>query len=554
MKRLALCFVLLVAACGDDNITGSGGSSGAGGAGGSSGSGGSGGSGGGTGGSGGGTGGSGGTGGTGGTVAGASVTEHHNGGDRHGMYIANNMTQTAAMGLTLDTTFAPTYTGAVYAQPLFVDGGAGGTDMLIVATEANVIAAYNTANGAQVWTQTLGTPQPMPNGAEGANCGNISPLGITGTPAIDIASRTMYFDAMIRENNAAHHRIYAVSIDTGMPRANWPVDVGTTVRMGSLQFTPAPQNERGAVTLMGGSVFVPYGGHAGDCGAYHGWVVSVPTNNPMAPTGWATIDQEAGIWAHGGLANDGSHVYAVTGNGQGGSAWGNGEMLVRLGAAAAFSGNATDYWVPMNWQSLDAGDIDLGGSGAIVFDLPGSTPSAMLATFGKDGKVYLIDRNNMGGIGAPVASFQASTQEISNASVFYTTATGSYFAFAPHSPDNCGGVNGATLIAVKVTPGSPPTMQLAWCAAAGSGDGSPMVTTTDGTANAIVWAIGTEREGGGGDHRIHGFDGDTGAVVYGGGTATDQMSGTLRRFITPIVAKGRIFVAGDGKAYAFKTN
>src|SRR5690349_11360755 len=108
MKRLALCLALLVAACGDDNIGGSGGS-GAGGSGGSLGSGGgTGGSGGGTGGSGGGTGGSGGN-----TNAGGSVLEHHNGGNRQGMYTASNITKTAAMGITVDSTFAPTYTGAV---------------------------------------------------------------------------------------------------------------------------------------------------------------------------------------------------------------------------------------------------------------------------------------------------------------------------------------------------------------------------------------------------------------------------------------------------------
>jgi hypothetical protein len=545
MKRVALCFVLLAAACGDDIGTQA--SGGAGGAGGS------GGSGGGSGGSGGGTGGSGGgTGGSGGGNAGASVLEHHNGATRQGMYVAPNITKTAAMGMTLDTSFAPTYSGAVYAQPLFIDGGAGGTDMLIVATEANVVAAFNTANGAQIWSQTLGTPQPMPNGAENANCGNISPLGITGTPAVDIGSRTMYLDAMIRENNAAHHRIFALSIDDGSTKAGWPVDVGTTVHMGSMNFTPAPQNERGALTIAAGNVFVPYGGHAGDCGPYHGWVVSVPLNNPGAAAGWATIVEEAGIWAPGGLANDGTYVYAVTGNrptGLTGTTWQNSEMIVRLGAGAAFSGNPTDFWVPANWMSLDSGDTDISGSGAIIFDLSGSTPQALLAGFAKDGNIYLINRSNMGGIGAPVASFQAANAEIINASVYYTTPNGNYFGFATHSAtsQNCN-VTGATLGVVKVTAGNPPTMQAAWCAAPG-GRGSPMVSTTDGTNNAIVWAFSTN-ESGTSTNRLRGYDGDTGQMVFDSG----NVMGPIHRFGTPIVAKGRIFVAGDGKAYAFKTN
>src|SRR5262249_10992460 len=154
------------------------------------------------------------------------------------------------------------------------------------------------------------------------------PLGITGTPVIDMGSRTMYLDAMIRENNSAHHRIFALSIDDGSTKGGWPVDVGTTVHMGSMQFTPAPQNERGALALVNGYVYVPYGGHAGDCGDYHGWVVSVPVNNPAGAAGWATVDREAGIWAPGGIASDGTNVYAVTGNGAGAQMWGNGEMLV----------------------------------------------------------------------------------------------------------------------------------------------------------------------------------------------------------------------------------
>jgi len=206
----------------------------------------------------------------------------------------------------------------------------------------------------------------------------------------------------------------------------------------------------------------------------------------------------------------------------------------------------------MDWRTLDQGDTDLGGSGAIVFDLPGATPSALLATFGKDGNIYLSGRQNMGGIGAPLVSFNASSRSIINASVFYTTTTAPYLAFAPHDVVNCGGVTGASLVSVKLTAGNPPSIAAAWCAAVGAGRGSPMVTTTDGTANGIVWAVSTN-EGGTSTNRLYGFDADTGAPVYSATGAGNQM-GPLHRFITPIVAKGRIFVAGDGKAYAYKTN
>src|SRR5262249_49387680 len=158
--------------------------------------------------------------------------------------------------------------------------------------------------------------------------------------------RTMYLDAMIRENNAAHHRIFAPSVDDGTTRPGWPIDVSTKVAMGSMQFLSAPQNERGALSLVNGNLFVPYGGHSGDCGSYHGWVVSVPTDNPGLISGWATPAMAAGIWAPGGLSSDGTSVFAATGNAFGEITWAGGEMVGRFGPGASFSGNPVDYWAP----------------------------------------------------------------------------------------------------------------------------------------------------------------------------------------------------------------
>ena len=97
---------------------------------------------------------------------------------------------------------------------------------------------------------------------------------------------------------------------------------------------------------------------------------------------------------------------------------------------------------------------------------------------------------------------------------------------------------------MRITATAPPGVVTAWCANQ-HGLGSPMVTTTDGTAEAIVWSLGAE-----GDQRLHGFDGDTGQVVYAGGGAGDAL-GSVRRYQTPILAKGRIFVAADGAVRAF---
>lgn len=182
----------------------------------------------------------------------------------------------------------------------------------------------------------------------------------------------------------------------------------------------------------------------------------------------------------------------------------------------------------------------------MLVDVPGATPSALLVGLGKDGKIYLADRADLGGVGgpgAPVAVVQVASGAIINAAASYATALGTYVVFKGRGSACPAGQSG-DLTAVRIVPGSPPTVATAWCASQ-NGQGSPMVTTTDGSAEAIVWSVGAE-----GDQRLHGFDGDTGEVVFAGGGAGDVI-GPVRRFHTPILARGRIFVAADGAVVAF---
>ncbi|HET7506320.1 MAG TPA: hypothetical protein VFK02_35115 [Kofleriaceae bacterium] len=475
---------------------------------------------------------------------GASVLELHAAPSRAGAYVDAAFTRAAAATLHRDTTFTATYSGAAFAQALYLDRG-GAHDLVIAATEANEVSAFD-PTGAMVWRAELGTPQPMPNPAEAADCGNINPLGITGTPVIDPGSGTLYLDAMIHDGGAAHHRIFALAVDTGATRPGWPVDVGAALAGGATPFVPAAENQRGGLTLVGGTVYVPYGGHYGDCGHYRGWIVAVPADRPAALTAFATTSTQAGAWTPGGVSSDGTSVFAVFGNGEGSTTWAHSDAILRFGAGATFSGSIRDYWAPTNWQQLDSTDKDLAGP-AMPLDLPGATPAALLVAFGKDGNVYLLARDDLGGITAPVAQLHAATAEILNTPTLYRTANGTYVAFRAHGAPGCPGLTGASsLVAVKIAPGTPPQLSLAWCAGTGSA-GSPIATTTDGTSDPIVWVVGAE-----GDQRLHGYDGDTGAVVFAGGGAGDAMASTSR-FITPIVARGRIFVAADGQLHAFTT-
>ena len=126
------------------------------------------------------------------TQAQVNVTQEHNHISRDGLYVDSAFTRTAAANLRRDLNFDGTILGSVYAQPLYVENGPGGAAMIIVGTESNHMYALNASTGRPIWDRFVGAPV-----TSGLPCGNISPLGITGTPVVDLASRSLFFDAMI---------------------------------------------------------------------------------------------------------------------------------------------------------------------------------------------------------------------------------------------------------------------------------------------------------------------------------------------------------------------
>lgn len=477
--------------------------------------------------------------GAGGAVSvGASVLQYHKNATRDGVYVDAAFTKANVAKIHVDSSFAGTLAGPKYAQPLYLEGGPGGKDLVIAATERNEVVAFDAANGSIVWQKTLAQPAARSD----LPCGNIDPMGITGTPAIDAASHTLFVDAMTMDSGSPKHKVFAISTDDGSTKAGWPVDVSATAKANGVAFESAPQGERGALLVQNGYVYVPYGGHYGDCGNYHGWVVGISMTNPAAPpVAWATRARAGGIWAPGGIASDGQSLYVATGNTFGATTWSDGEAIIRLGPNLAASPATTDYFAPSNWAQLDSGDVDLGGSNPIVFDVPGATPTELVMGLGKDGNVYLLNRKNLGGVGTALASAHVSRDLIINGAVAYATAQGTYVAFKGTGIGCPTGTSGR-VTALKIGASSPPTISVAWCSGP-PGAGSPMVTTTDGKSNAVVWWIAAENDG-----RLVAFDGDTGTVL----SAVALPS--VRRLATPIAAKGRIFAATDTGIVALSMN
>ncbi len=474
--------------------------------------------------------------------AGQSVLERNNHPSRDGHFVQPALTKASAAMMARDNAFGATFAGNMWASPLYLENGPGGKGVFFVVTTGNDVIALDETTGAVVWTRNLGASPT----ANGVSCGNIHPLGILSTPVIDAGSRTIFVAGAIGTNSIMRHEVHALSVDDGAEKSGWPVDVSQltapTPAGGALAFTPPPHNQRSALSLVNGIVYVAYGGHVGDCGAYHGWVVGINAANPAMRGAWATTDQGEGIWAAGGMASDGTGVFAATGNRTGpnaGSAThGDSEEIVKItGLGTLNRSNATTYF-PASWRTMDNADADFGAINPVYVEVPGATPSTLIVAIAKDGHFYLLNSKNLGGMGGHVVDFMVAngTMAIHTVPTAYTTAQGVHVAFSTDSGAICpsGMPSGKVVMSVLIPAGAPPMPQVEWCATLAGAVTAPIATTTDGKNEAVVWFMS--------NGRLTGVDGDTGAVLF---TSSDTCT-AVRQWTSPIAVKGRIVVGGDG--------
>jgi outer membrane protein assembly factor BamB len=267
---------------------------------------------------------------------------------------------------------------AVYGQPVVVNGTA------YVGTENDTVYALDVATGRQRWKRHLGEPMPLSR----LPCGNIDPLGITGTPAYDASTRTLF---VAMETTGARHTLVALNPSDGTTRFKRGLDV-----MDGRDRTA--EQQRGALAIAGGRVYVPFGGLAGDCGNYVGYVAAYRTNGTGDVASYAIpTSREGGIWAPSGPAVDSAgDVYVAVGNGASfGGKYDGSDSVVRLTPGL---GQRVGYFAPRNWGSENSVDADLGSTGPLL--LPGHR--ALIS--GKTGDVYLLDTDDLGGIGGQRAS------------------------------------------------------------------------------------------------------------------------------------------------------
>ena len=470
-----------------------------------------------------------------------SVLTYHGALDRAGRYVVPGLTYDRARGLRLDPSFHAAFQGKVYAQPLLWRRPGPGEGELIVATEDNEVFALDARSGAQIWKRALGPPVQR----SALPCGNIASLGVIGAPVIDEQRATLYLDAAIMRAKGPRHEIFALSLTDGSIEPGWPLDVAAAL---GASFDPSAQNQRGALALFKGKVFVPFSGHWGDCGAYHGFVVGISIDDLGKVSSFSTRARGGGIWAQGGISGDGQSLFAVTGNTFGttgwfGAAeWSDGEAVLRLSPDLVRPIESRDYFAPLDWRDLDRHDLDLGGTAAIPLDVAGpSGARKLIFAIGKTGEAYLLDRDNLGGVGGAFASARVTTNIAITSPAVWSAADEVFIVLQGEGAHCPRGEPTDGLVALKIRADPAPAIETAWCSSVARA-GSPIVTTTDGRSDPIVLVVGAE-----GDNRLHAFRADDGEPLA---TPPETMRG-LHHFQTLIAAEDRLYVAADGAIYAF---
>ncbi len=410
-------------------------------------------------------------------ASGADWTTYHADNARTG-YLPLNFTS-ATKGWTYNVD------GAVYAEPLVFGGD------VFVATENNSVYALDAQNGSVVWRTNLGPP------VDGGQlpCGDINPTGITGTPVIDPSNGMLYVVSF----SAMHHTLSALKVSTGavvFQRSAAPPG-----------FSESVQQERAALSLANGMVYIPYGGLAGDCGQYYGWLVGLPSNG----TGTMAVykvptTREGGIWTPSGAAVDAAgNVYVATGNAESVTTFDYGNSVIRLSPSLSVEG----YFAPTNWAALSQSDTDLGSVG------PAFVGPNLLFQIGKEGVGYLLNASRLGGVGG-----QTFAGSVCGGGSFGGTAYSSPYVFVPCRDG---------LVALQVAGGSFTT---AWRTSSFNA-GPPIVT------GGVVWTADTTSS------TLLGYNVSTGRQAY------SFPLGSVVHFCGPAAGYGHVFVASGSEVESF---
>ncbi len=495
------------------------------------------------------------------------------------------LTTSTVNSATFGKLFSCALDGFVFAQPLYVANlkiGATTHNVIYVATENDSLYAFDADNPScsSVWS----TPKVslLPTGETAANSGDAGEVsmgpqvGITSTPVIDPASKTLYTVTVSEAGGPPYiQRLHAIDLFTGNEKFGGPVVISASVpgtgsgsNGTSIFFDPTRNNQRPGLLLLNGVVYIAWASHD-DNPPYHGWVIAYSYNGTaltqtaaFSPTPQGTYNngQEGGIWMTGAApaADSGNNVYLSVGNGTFDDTL---DMIPPMATANDFgdsvlklnlSGNTlsvADYFAPDDQMTLNVGDIDLGSTGVVLLpDLSGNSPTHLMFCGGKDGNIYLLNRDNLG------RYMNASNNIVQYFQLSGDTTNG--FRSTPAFFNNTlyGAGAGDPLKAVSfssssrtfsMTPASQSTETY------GGFGTTPMVSaivTAQGTSNGIVWTIdygpGVDTMTPGQAAILRAYDAtNLASKLYDSSQqgARDQ-TGLAVKFTVPTVANGKVYV------------
>jgi len=455
--------------------------------------------------------------------------------------------------------FSRTVDGDIFAQPLYVPAldikGLGKRNVVFVATEHDSVYAFDVDGGADVplWKTSFLTATSSSVPAKELHCPFIKPeVGITPTPVIDLASGTIYVLARTKEDGQYMQRLHALDLTTGAEKFGGPVLIKAAVKGsgvgatdGQLFFDGLRENPRAALLLVGGQVYLSWGSSC-DVGPYHGWVMAYDARTLTQTAVFNTSPDggEAGIWQAdaGPAADDNGNIFVVTGNGDFNVAPGAGrdygDSVLRLNLEAK-SLSVRDYFTPFNQKELNTRDLDLGSQGPVLLPDQSGPHSHLLVVGGKEGKLYVLDRDHLGKHGVRDDSQIIQTIEVEgalgaaaywNGHVFYTDYSYVTRDFA---------MEGGHLI-LKNT-----TSKMAAPAA------TPIVSS-DGTEDGLLWVVATKEWNESSSDKpfvLHVYDAkNITHELYNTEQRSTRDRGSMTvRFAMPTVADGHVFVGARGR-------
>ena len=352
-----------------------------------------------------------------------NVTTHHNDLARDGQ----NVNETILAPANVNTSqfgrlFVQPIDGYAYTQPLYVPGlsiGGATHNVVYLATEHDSVYAFdadnNTGGNANpLWHVSFINPAMGITSLNNTDvgCTDIdSEVGITGTPVIDLSSNTLYVVATTKENGSYFQRLHALDITNGSEKFGGPVVIQAVVpgtgdgsAGGNVSFDPLRNNQRPGLLLLNGLVYIGWASYC-DNTPYHGWLMAYNAKSLAQVALWNSTPNgsDGGIWESGAppAADSNGYVYLGTGNGTFDLNTGGldtGDSAVKFGAPSAGAIPVLDYFTPYNQATLSSSDTDLGSGGVVLFpDQPvGSAHRHLLVEAGKQGTIYLVDRDAMG--------------------------------------------------------------------------------------------------------------------------------------------------------------